>query len=179
MGLVRIARMVSIQLQGASANPDANVIAERSPTTARKMERQTSIDKNRASKSDLAVTAAARPAKDERKLETAVVKNNAAPARSEVSLRRSQPALDWKTPSSRQRLNPPSIRLPNPEVSANAPARSTESPRAYRMSSSATIPAGPKFYRAADGTQTVRFSDGSMQVVRPGHQSAQPNGSYR
>jgi hypothetical protein len=163
----------------APANSDANVIAERSPTTARKVERQTAVEKNRASKSDLTLTAAARPAKDERKTETAVVKDKPAPARSEVSLRRSLPTVDWRTPSSRPRVNPPSIRLPNPEFPAQAPARSTETPRTYRMSSSAPIPAGPKFYRAADGTQTVKFSDGSMQVVRPGRQSAQPNGSYR
>jgi serine/threonine protein kinase len=157
----------------SSAN-SAAVVAERSPATSRKVDRQIPAEKNRAVRSDLVATAAARPAKEERKREAPV----AAPLRPEVSLRRAQPAVDSK-PSSRQRVNPPSIRLPNPEFPSSAPARSNDSPRAFRISSSANVPAGPKFYRAADGTQTVRFSDGSTQVVRPGHQSAQLNGSYR
>lgn len=68
-----------------------------------------------------------------------------------------------------RRIGAPSIRLPNPELRDSTPAPSPDS-RTRTFGSSSVIPmSGPsKFYRAADGTQIVKFSDGSTQLTRPG-----------
>lgn len=93
----------------------------------------------------------------------------------------------------RGRIGAPSIRLPNPEFRNNAPEPAPESRvRTYTSSSArpGTLPdsrirryspssATPKFFRAPDGTQIVKFSDGSTQFVRPGHHSTRSGGSYR
>ncbi len=74
------------------------------------------------------------------------------------------------------RIGAPIIRFPPPELRYNAPMPSPESrPRAYGSSSAARphVPP-PQFYRAADGTQIVKFSDGSTALVQP-HRF----GSYR
>jgi hypothetical protein len=55
----------------------------------------------------------------------------------------------------------PSIRLPNPEFRDNAPAPSPDA----RVRTSGTSSAAPRFYRSVDGTEFVKFSDGSTQVV--------------
>jgi hypothetical protein len=98
-----------------------------------------------------------------------------------------------------RRIGAPNIRFPNLEFRDNAPGPSPDwrirtfgssngSPQgssdASPKASSNEFPknssnAPPKFFRAADGTQIVKFSDGSTQVVRPGQQSAQKVGSYR
>jgi cytoskeletal protein RodZ len=68
----------------------------------------------------------------------------------------------------RRRPNAPSIRLPRPEVAET-----------YRMTSfnaegpsQTPFSAAPRFYRAADGTQIVKFSDGSSRVIKPGQKSS-------
>jgi hypothetical protein len=90
------------------------------------------------------------------------------------------------------RVGAPSIRFPKVEFRDsprdNGPAPSPESRLRSEISSSvAGKPAsivtgkpapsggGPKFFRAADGTQIVKFPDGSTQFIRPGQRS----GSYR
>jgi len=74
-----------------------------------------------------------------------------------------------------RRPGAPSIRLPNPEFRDNAPAPSPDSRiRTFGSSSNA-----PKFYRAADGTQIVKFSNGSTRVVRPGERSARSDDSQQ
>lgn len=91
-----------------------------------------------------------------------------------------------------RRVGAPNIRFPNPEFRDNAPAPSPDS-RIRSFGSSNSAPKGPsnasptassnssprgssnappRFFRAADGTQIVKFSDGSTQVVRPGERSA-------
>ena len=87
-----------------------------------------------------------------------------------------------------QRPGAPSIRLPNPEFRDNTPAASPES-RVRYGSSSVAAPVSlrnyssngppPQFFRAADGTQIVKFSDGSTRFVRPGHRNVQSGGLYR
>jgi serine/threonine protein kinase len=93
----------------------------------------------------------------------------------------------------RGRVGAPSIRFPNPEFRNNAPEPSPESrfrtysssgarPRAYsdpriRRYNSASLT--PRFFRAADGTQIVKFSGGLTRVVRPGERSARSEASYR
>jgi hypothetical protein len=65
----------------------------------------------------------------------------------------------------------PSIRLPNPEFQDNAPGPSPDS----RIRTFGPSSAAPRFYRAADGTQLVKFSDGSTSVV--GSRSRPPSSS--
>jgi serine/threonine protein kinase len=73
--------------------------------------------------------------------------------------------------SRRRSVDAPALRLPNPELGNNLSAPSSET--GARAFGSAT--SGPKFFRAADGTLTVKFSDGSTRVVKPGARSADPN----
>jgi serine/threonine protein kinase len=85
-----------------------------------------------------------------------------------------------------QRPGVPSIRLPNPEFRDNAPALSPSSNlRSYGVSRTAMAQvrydssnAPPRFYRASDGTQIVKFSDGSTRFVQPSRKYV-PIGSYR
>jgi hypothetical protein len=85
----------------------------------------------------------------------------------------------------------PNIRFPNLNFrddsstpSSGSPVRSFGSLNSFQKTSANVVPspnavpkgtpaAAPKFYRAADGTQIVKFSDGSTQFVRPGERSAQ------
>ncbi len=89
-----------------------------------------------------------------------------------------------------QRVSAPSIRFPRPELRYTSPTPSPESrPRSdssSRVSPSTVMPryyrAGnvpPKFYRAADGTQIVKFSDGSTRVIHLGKSGTQSVSSYR
>jgi serine/threonine protein kinase len=85
------------------------------------------------------------------------------------------------------RVGAPSIRFPQVEFRDNGddnptPPSSDSSARSDASSSNAPKPkpnsnGGPKFFRAADGTQIVKFPDGSTQFIRPGQRSAA--GSYR
>lgn len=93
----------------------------------------------------------------------------------------------------RNRIGAPNIRLPNPEFRNNTAEPANESRfRTYTSSGSAQqqsadprnrrySPAGPtpKFYRAPDGTQIVKFAGGLTRIVRPSERSAVAGGSYR
>jgi serine/threonine protein kinase len=65
------------------------------------------------------------------------------------------------------RVGAPSIRFPQPELRDNSPMPTPElRNRSYGSSSAAPRNvAPPKFYRGADGTQFVTFSDGTTRVV--------------
>jgi serine/threonine protein kinase len=92
----------------------------------------------------------------------------------------------------RNRVGVPSIRLPNPEFRNNTAeplpesrvrpytssgAAQQSSPVLYRRRYTSSVPS-PRFFRAPDGTQIVKFSDGLIRVVRPGARSAE-SGYYR
>ena len=90
-----------------------------------------------------------------------------------------------------QRVGAPSIRFPKPELRDNTPTPSPVS-RNRNYSNSSGRPAlfpqptfarvsnsAPKFYRAADGTQIVKFSDGSTRWVHPSRKGTQSISSYR
>ncbi|MGH9873595.1 MAG: protein kinase domain-containing protein [Pyrinomonadaceae bacterium] len=65
-----------------------------------------------------------------------------------------------------QRVGAPSIRFPKPDLRDNAPTPSPESRvRGYSSSSAALTTASPQFFRAADGAQSVKFSDGSTRYA--------------
>lgn len=145
----------------ATATPSSKVAAERSAITSRKPDRSQVSEKVRAVKSETDVDNRTKPTKVENKTAPAVVKREAVAATT-----RSQTSPQPRQSRGRPRVSPPSIRLPNPELRDNAPARTTESPRAYRMSSYNDPIASPKFYRAADGTQIVKFPDGTTRVIR-------------
>jgi serine/threonine protein kinase len=93
--------------------------------------------------------------------------------------------------NSLQRVGAPSIRFPKPELRNDGPTPSPES-RIRNYSSSRAAPLNisrpnfsrvssmsPKFYRAADGTQIVKFSDGSTRWVHPTRRGTQSVSSYR
>jgi serine/threonine protein kinase len=93
----------------------------------------------------------------------------------------------------RGRIGAPSIRLPNPEFRNNATEPPPESRfRSYASSlgrpRTSTVPNvrrygsasfTPRFFRAPDGSQIVKFAGGLTRVVRPGERSARSEASYR
>jgi hypothetical protein len=95
-------------------------------------------------------------------------KKEMAPMNSRSAVLKWQKAANAK--QARRSVDAPALRLPNPEFGNNIPAPSNES--ATRGFGTAT--SAPKFFRAADGTLTVKFSDGSSRVVKPGERTARP-----
>lgn len=67
----------------------------------------------------------------------------------------------------RRRPNAPSIRLPRPEVAETYRLTSFNLGYGNPGRSNPT----PRFYRVADGTQIVKFPDGSSRVIRPRQRS--------
>lgn len=84
------------------------------------------------------------------------------------------------TPKRSRPIGAPSIRFPKPDFGDNGPATSPESrlPR-FKATSSLTSTRPPQFFRAADGTQIVKFSDGSMRYILPGRNYSQPTAAIR
>jgi len=93
----------------------------------------------------------------------------------------------------RNRIGAPNIRLPNPEFRNNSAEPTPESRfRTYTSSGAARGPSvdptirrynpsgpSPRFFRAPDGTQIVKFAGGLTRVVRPGERFARSEASYR
>ena len=84
----------------------------------------------------------------------------------------------------RRAVGVPALRLPNPELGNNLSAPASEgSTRSFGVSAAsasrarpaASLSPAPQFFRAADGTLTVKFSDGSTRVVKPGERTARPD----
>ena len=88
-------------------------------------------------------------------------KNPAVVAKPEGISRRSLELLNSPTLKATRRPGAPSIRLPNPEFRDNGPAPSPDS----RIRTFGSSSAAPKFYQAPDGTQIVKFSDGTTRFA--------------
>lgn len=66
-------------------------------------------------------------------------------------------------------IKAPNIRLPNPDIDDNFSTSSLDSTtQGYRMSGES-----PKFFRTADGTHIIKFSDGTTRYVRPADRAGQ------
>lgn len=100
-------------------------------------------------------------------------KKNDAVSAPAVPRQRASSTTRQKTIQSRPRsaVDAPVLRLPNPELQNNVTTPANES--RIRANTSSGQP--PQFFRAADGTLTVRFADGTTRTVRPGETSARPN----
>lgn len=153
--------------------------AQRQPAVARKSERVRTDSSAAAAKTKNANEGVTAGQANEKTTVQINEKGNAASANSEAGSTRKQGRLggDAIPRTNRRSVDAPSIRLPNPEFRDNAPAPSPDARiRAYGSSSAAPRPAppsdAPQFFRAADGTQIVRFSDGSTQFIRPGQRSS-------
>lgn len=97
-------------------------------------------------------------------------KKETVPMNSRSAVIKWQKAANAQQARPRRSLDAPALRLPNAELGNNLSAPTSESgTRAFGSATSA-----PKFFRAADGTLTVKFSDGSTRVVKPGEQTARP-----
>lgn len=119
--------------------------------------------------------AANEPGKLQTEKRSAVVAKPSVSASGQESLRNS-------TRKEPRRVGAPSIRFPSLEFRDNSPAPSPQSRMHSEASTSAAskvVPGvgAPRFFRAADGTQIVKFPDGSTQFIRPGQRSA--GGSLR
>jgi serine/threonine protein kinase len=98
-------------------------------------------------------------------------KREAVATNSRPAATKSQKAVNTQQSKPRRPVGAPALRLPNPELGNNLSAPATESrTRAFGSATSA-----PQFFRAADGTLTVKFSDGSTRVVKPGARAADPD----
>jgi predicted Ser/Thr protein kinase len=71
-----------------------------------------------------------------------------------------------KPPRGRSKIGAPSIRLPDPNF-GEPTAVLQPGARSYSSANPA-----PQFFRAADGTHVVKFSDGTTRVIRPGETTA-------
>ena len=90
---------------------------------------------------------------------------------SRPAVTKSRKAPNTQQARPRRLVGAPALRLPNPELGSNLSAPASESgPHTFGSATSA-----PKFFRAADGTLTVKFSDGSTRVVKPGGRTARPD----
>jgi len=121
------------------------------------------------------------------------VMTDAKPTAGPIATPRTPGSHNVERRNGRRRIGAPSIRFPNPEFRNNAPEPAPESP--IRTYTSSSVPrrvlpdsrirryrpssAAPKFFRAPDGTQIVKFSGGLTRIVRPGERSARSGASYR
>jgi serine/threonine protein kinase len=86
---------------------------------------------------------------------------------------RAEEARSGASRKSLPRPGAPSIRFPKPDFRENPPAPTPVSRvRVYGSHSESAANAPPQFFRAADGTQIVKFSDGSTRLIRPGAREA-------
>jgi serine/threonine protein kinase len=72
-----------------------------------------------------------------------------------------------KAPQMRRKVDAPNIRLPNPDFGEPTASLRSESSRRNSVQSYPS----PQFFRAADGSYIVKFSDGSSRVVRLGERT--------
>ncbi|MEP6719771.1 MAG: serine/threonine-protein kinase [bacterium] len=84
---------------------------------------------------------------------------------------RAQKSQNSQQSGSRRSIGAPALRLPNPELGSDISTPSGES----RTHSLGTSKSAPQFFRSPDGTLTVKFSDGSTRVIKPGAKAAEPN----
>jgi serine/threonine protein kinase len=167
------------KLNPAKAANDLNATAAevRDPASARKV---------RANDNPVVVTPRAKtnsaennraPKKTEETAVTSRPEKKALPVKPE---NRASQEIQNQTPrKSLQHVGAPSIRFPKPELRDNTPAPSPVSrSRGYGAPSVVTATAAPRFFRAADGTQIVKFSNGSTRLIYPGKRITSAVGSY-
>lgn len=98
-------------------------------------------------------------------------KREAVAVNSRPAVTKSQKAFNTQQSRPRHSVGAPALHLPNPDLGNDLSAPSSESrTRAFGSATSA-----PQFFRAKDGTLTVKFSDGSTRVVKPGQRTARPD----
>ncbi|MFN2493009.1 MAG: serine/threonine-protein kinase [Pyrinomonadaceae bacterium] len=161
-----------------------NLTVQRQSLATRKTERSRSSE-------NPSFAARTRSGVDSNKVDHSSEKRNdaAAPKSTGGSYGLTEPAAPAVRKS--RRLDAPSVRFPDPEFRESLPGRTSEAPaRSYgplrlahstagNESSNESSGEAPRFFRSADGTQIVKFSDGSVRVVRPGERSVRPNNSPR
>ncbi|MEP6742492.1 MAG: serine/threonine-protein kinase [bacterium] len=116
----------------------------------------------------------ARERANEKKNEAVIVNPRPTLAKTESTksaVTKPQHSANSKSSKTGRAVGAPALRLPNPELENNLSAPASES-RTPAIGSSTSA---PKFFRAADGTLTVKFSDGSTRVVKPGERTARPD----
>lgn len=84
---------------------------------------------------------------------------------------KSQKARNTQQSRPERSVGAPALRLPNPDMGNNLSAPSSES-RTHAYGSTVSA---PQFSRGPDGTLTVKFSDGTTRVVKPGERTARPD----
>jgi hypothetical protein len=177
-------------VEAVTATPVNTVATKREPAVGRKPERPRvtensaiSLPKQRATENSATPLSKTRspglvaPAERSREQKdvVAVVKPAAIVKAHPVSVRaKESPVAEVR--HNQRRVEAPSVRLPNADFRDSFSSPSGE----FRIRSygAASVPS-PKFFRAADGSLIVKFSDGSSRVIRPGERSAQSGVSQR
>ena len=86
---------------------------------------------------------------------------------------RAEETRSGATRKSLPRPGAPSIRFPKPDFRENPPAPTPVSRlRVHKPFNESAANAPPQFFRAADGTRIVKFSDGSTRLIPPGAREA-------
>lgn len=158
------------KLTPAKAANDLNATAasERDPASARKV---------RANENPVVVTPRAKTNGAEYNPKTEGIAVTSRPEKGVLPVksenRASQESQNRTPRKSPQRVGAPSIRFPKPEVRENAPAGTPVSrSRVYGAPSVLAATAAPRFFRASDGTQIVKFSNGSTRLIYQGQRAA-------
>jgi serine/threonine protein kinase len=97
-------------------------------------------------------------------------KKDAAVVTSRPAATKPQKTSNTQQSKPQRTVGAPALRLPNPDFENNLSAPASES----RTPTSGSGASAPQFFRAADGTLTVKFADGSTRVVKPGERTARP-----
>jgi hypothetical protein len=150
----------------AEAAPATSPV-QRQPAAARKPERPRSTDSSGVTVAKTKNVSEVMPERvSEKGNEVAVQKSQT------VYVRKQEPPATEERKS--RRVVAPNVRLPNVDFRENLPAPSPQPrTRSYGSSNAADSSraadssiAAPKFFRAADGTGMVKFSDGSISRIR-------------
>jgi hypothetical protein len=134
---------------------------QRQPAAARKPERPRATESSAVTAAKTKNVSVVTPERfSDKGSEVAAQKSQA------VYVRKQEPAATGQRKS--RRVVAPSVRLPNLDFRDNGPTSSPESPiRSYGSPSAVrSSSASPKFFRAADGSGMVMFSDGSIAPTR-------------
>lgn len=182
------------EVPASRLSKSVNATLQRQPVVVPKPERprQSETPSVIPPRSDGASTVVGDPRPNPKATVVSDLKSTAAP-RTAVSYPQGPPGTSGRRKGRGRIGAPPSIRLPNPELRNNTGEPSPESRvRTYTSSSVARRPSldsrirryspsspTPKFFRAPDGSQIVKFSGGLTRVVRPGERSARSEASYR
>jgi serine/threonine protein kinase len=160
----------------AAADLNATAAAGRDPASARKVRADNPVPVTSRAKTNEANN---RTSEKQDEVPTSPAEKKTAMVKPPARAGRGDEVQNRAPRKSLQRVGAPSIRFPKPELRENSPTPMPVSrSRVYEAPSVVAATAAPRFFRAADGAQIVKFSDGSTRLIYPGKRTALAVGSY-